>query len=682
MASPLLLLLPTAFLLFVPFLPGDAADLASDEAALLAFRGAVGRSVLSTWNSSAANAPCSWQGVTCESGRVVSLRLPGAGLIGRIPAALGNLTALRTLSLRFNALSGPLPPEISGLAELRNLYLHGNRLTGDIPSFIASMKDLVRLNLAGNQFTGEIPPELNNLTRLGTLYLENNRLTGQIPALDLPNLVQFNVSYNQLNGSIPAKLRSQPAVAFLATGLCGGPLGLCPGEIAPSPSSEGPAAGNAGAGEDNNNSKKKKKLSGGAIAGIAIGAAALLLIALVVLVLLCRGRKDRSSKARAVASEKQMEMAEAAEEERDNGLGKEGRANGNSSAAAPPAVAAAKAATSASSGAKKLVFFGKEGPRPFDLEDLLRASAEVLGKGTFGTAYKAVLESGLTVAVKRLKDVNSPEHEFKEKIEIVGAMDHPNLVPLMAYYFSKDEKLLVYEYMPMGSLSALLHGNRGSGRTPLNWETRTSIALAAAQGIEYIHSKGPSSSHGNIKSSNILLTRSYGARVSDHGLALLVGSNTTTARVAGYRAPEVTDPRKVSQKADIYSFGVLLLELLTGRAPQQAILNDEGIDLPRWVQSVVREEWTAEVFDVELLRYQNVEEDMVQLLQLSIDCVAQYPDKRPPMTEVMIRIDEIRKSSLGSSYRDQQSTPQSIEDDDDRSPGQNDSNGGSKPPTE
>ncbi|WOL14186.1 putative inactive receptor kinase [Canna indica] len=676
MGSPLLLLLPTAFLLFVPFLGGDAADLASDEAALLAFRGAVGRSVLSTWNSSAANAPCSWQGVSCESGRVVSLRLPGAGLIGRIPAALGNLTALRTLSLRFNALSGPLPPEITGLAELRNLYLHGNRLTGDIPNFIASMKDLVRLNLAGNQFTGEILPELSNLTRLGTLYLENNRLTGQIPALDLPNLVQFNVSYNQLNGSIPAKLRSQPASAFLATGLCGGPLGLCPGEIAPS------SAGNAGAGEENNNSKKKKKLSGGAIAGIAIGAAALLLIALVVLVLLCRGRKDRSSKARAVAGEKQMEMAEAAEEERDKGLGKEARANGNSSAAAPAAVAAAKTATSASSGAKKLVFFGREGPRPFDLEDLLRASAEVLGKGTFGTAYKAVLESGLTVAVKRLKDVNLPEHEFKEKVEIVGPMDHPNLVPLMAYYFSKDEKLLVYEYMPMGSLSALLHGNRGSGRTPLNWETRTSIALAAAQGIEYIHSKGPSSSHGNIKSSNILLTRSYGARVSDHGLALLVGSNSATTRVAGYRAPEVTDSRKVSQKADIYSFGVLLLELLTGRAPQQAILNEEGIDLPRWVQSVVREEWTAEVFDVELLRYQSVEEDMVQLLQLAIDCVAQYPDKRPPMTEVVIRIGEIQKSSLDSSYIDKQSTPRSIEDNDDRSPRQNDSNGGSKLPTE
>lgn len=200
-------------------------------------------------------------------------------------------------------------------------------------------------------------------------------------------------------------------------------------------------------------------------------------------------------------------------------------------------------------------------------------------------------------------------------------------------------------------------GNKGSGRTPLNWETRTGIALAAARGLEYIHSTSPSASHGNIKSSNILLTKSYEARVSDHGLALLVGSATPSARVAGYRAPEVTDPRKVSQKADVYSFGVLLLELLTGKAPAQALMNEEGVDLPRWVQSVVREEWTAEVFDVELLRYQNVEEDMVQLLQLAIDCVAHYPDKRPSMPEVVVRIDEIQKSSLSSSYQDQQSNP-------------------------
>lgn len=117
-----------------------------------------------------------------------------------------------------------------------------------------------------------------------------------------------------------------------------------------------------------------------------------------------------------------------------------------------------------------------------------------------------------------------------------------------------------------------------------------------------------------------------------------MGPAMAPTRVDGYRSPEVTDIRKVSQKADVYSFGILLLELLTGKSP---INNEEGVDLPRWVQSVVREEWTSEVFDLELLRYQNVEDDMVQMLQLAIECTAKYPDKRPCMDDVASKIEEI-----------------------------------------
>jgi len=135
--------------------------------------------------------------------------------------------------------------------------------------------------------------------------------------------------------------------------------------------------------------------------------------------------------------------------------------------------------------------------------------------------------------------------------------------------------------------------------------------------------------------------------------------------VAGYRAPEVTDPRKVSQKADVYSFGVLLLELLTGKAPTHALLNEEGVDLPRWVQSVVREEWSSEVFDIELLRYQNSEEEMVQLLQLAVDCVVPYPDNRPSISQVRQRIEELRRSSMKEGTQDQIQQPDFIDDIDD-----------------
>lgn len=101
----------------------------------------------------------------------------------------------------------------------------------------------------------------------------------------------------------------------------------------------------------------------------------------------------------------------------------------------------------------------------------------------------------------------------------------------------------------------------------------------------------------------------------------------------------------------MYSFGVLVLELLTGKPPTHALLNEEGVDLPRWVQSIVKEEWTSEVFDLELLRYQNVEEEMVQMLQLAIDCAAQYPDKRPTMSEVTCRIEELCRSSLREDHQ-------------------------------
>uniref|UniRef100_F6GVA5 Protein kinase domain-containing protein n=2 Tax=Vitis vinifera TaxID=29760 RepID=F6GVA5_VITVI len=171
---------------------------------------------------------------------------------------------------------------------------------------------------------------------------------------------------------------------------------------------------------------------------------------------------------------------------------------------------------------------------------------------------------GVVAAVKRLKDVSISEKEFREKVETAGPIDHENLVPLRANYYSKDEKLIIYGYMPIGSLSALPHGNRGVSMTLPIWEARSGIALGATRGIAYIHSWGSASPHGDIKSSNILLTKSCEGQVSDFGLAHLVGPIAIPNRVVGYCALEATDARKVSKKkVDAYNFGVWLLELLT-----------------------------------------------------------------------------------------------------------------------
>lgn len=512
--------------------------------------------------------------------------------------------------------------------------MQGNRFSGEIPDSLSSLNKLVRLSLANNNLTGKIPESLSKLKRLKTLYLEDNQLTGFLPELKL-QLDLFNVSNNRLSGSIPVSLSLMPETAFWGNKLCGKPLQICPG-IA------------AGTGVLTGGQKKKKKgLSGGAIAGIVIGAVVAFAVILMIIVFVCGNKRSRQTNAVDSSSISKQSGVEIPGVKPIGVTENPGLGSVYSASAAAAAVMASnrnsKAEETNGVGAsKQLVFFGNGiGGKTFDLEDLLRASAEVLGKGTFGTTYKAVLEIGTVVAVKRLKDVTISESEFKEKMETVGAMEHENLVPLRAYYYSREEKLLVYDYMPMGSLSAFLHGNKGAGRTPLNWEMRSAIALGVARGITYLHSQGPDISHGNIKSSNILLSKSHEAHVSDFGLVHLVGPSSALSRASGYRAPEVTDPQRVSQKADVYSFGVLLLELLTGKAPSDTLLNDEGVDLPRWVQSIVKEDWSSEVFDLELLRDQHAEEEMVQLLQLAVDCVAQHPDSRPSMHEVTYRIRQL-----------------------------------------
>ncbi|KAJ4882674.1 putative inactive receptor kinase [Raphanus sativus] len=582
-----------------------ASDLAADRRALIALRDGVhGRPLL--WNLTAP--PCTWGGVQCDAGRVTSLRLPGVGLSGPLPIAIGNLTQLHTVSFRFNSLTGPIPRDFANLTLLRYLYLQGNAFSGEIPSFLFTLPNVVRINLAQNNFSGSIPVNVNSATRLATLYLEENQLTGPIPEIKIP-LQQFNVSSNQLNGSIPGPLSGMPKTAFEGNSLCGKPLAAC------SVTGKG----------------KSDKLSAGAIAGIVIGCVLGLLLLLLILFCLCRSKKKKE--------ENNVESRSIEEAPVPTSSAKETPAVAN---VPPPPVANGDGAPAS----KDLTFFVKSYGQ-FDLDGLLKASAEVLGKGTLGSSYKASFDHGLVVAVKRLRDVVVTEKEFREKMQVLGSVSHVNLVTLIAYYFSRDEKLVVFEYMSRGSLSALLHGNRGSGRSPLNWETRAGIALGAARAISYLHSRDAATSHGNIKSSNILLSESYEAKVSDYCLAPMISAASTPNRIDGYRAPEVTDARRISQKADVYSFGVLILELLTGKSPTHQQLSEEGVDLPRWVSSIIEQQSPSVVFDPELTRYQDDggNENMIRLLKIGISCTAQYPDSRPSMPEVTRLIEEVSRSS-------------------------------------
>lgn len=481
------------------------------------------------------------------------------------------------------------------------------------------MTRLTRLGLSSNNFSGQIPFSVNNLTHLTGLFLQNNNFSGNLPSINPDGLADFNVSNNNLNGSIPDTLAKFPASAFAGNiDLCGGPLKPCNPFFptpAPSPSNSTIVPNPA--------SKKSHKLSKAAIIAISVGSALLLLLLLLCLFFCLRKRQRRRTEK---GPKPVPPTRSAAVPEAGTSSSKDDITGG-----------------SAEAERHKLVFF-EGGGYSFDLEDLLRASAEVLGKGSVGTSYKAVLEEGTTVVVKRLKDVVVTKREFETVMEGLGNIKHENVMPLRAFYYSKDEKLLVYDFMAAGSLSALLHGSRGSGRTPLNWNNRMRIALSAARGLAHLHVAGKVV-HGNIKSSNVLLRPDGDGSISDFGLNPLFGPATSPNRVGGYRAPEVVETRKVTFQSDVYSFGVLLLELLTGKAPNQPSFGEEGIDLPRWVQSVVREEWTAEVFDEELMRYHDNEEEMVQLLQIAMTCVTSLPNQRPSMQELVRMIEDINRGA-------------------------------------
>ncbi|KAK4431645.1 putative inactive receptor kinase [Sesamum alatum] len=292
---------------------------------------------------------------------------------------------------------------------------------------------------------------------------------------------------------------------------------------------------------------------------------------------------------------------------------------------------------------RKLVFVEDANPK-FELEDLLRASAEVLGKGISGTSYKARLENGNTVVVKRLKDVMVTFEVFQQHMNVIGKMRHENVHKPRAYYFSRDEKLVVYDYYEKQSLSDLLHKKGVLGWTPLDWETRLKVAVGAARGIAHIHRQdGEKLVHGNMKSSNIFLDGQRYGIVSDAGLAkLLTPMSWWGMRASDYHAPEVADTRQVSQASDVYSFGILLLELVTGRKSSRTFTDDfDFIPLVNWIQSVVREEWTPEVIDVELLRHSGEEEAMVQVLQIGLECAVNDPKHRPRMPQVVRMLEEI-----------------------------------------
>ncbi|KAF2304134.1 hypothetical protein GH714_027984 [Hevea brasiliensis] len=267
----------------------------------------------------------------------------------------------------------------------------------------------------------------------------------------------------------------------------------------------------------------------------------------------------------------------------------------------------------------------------FGLPDLMKAAAEVLGNGGLGSAYKATMTSGLSVVVKRIREMNMLGRDlFDAEMRRFGRIRHKNILTPLAYHFRKEEKLMVSEHMPKGSLLYVLHGDRGICHAELNWATRLKIIKGIASGLGFLYSEYPTYNlpHGNLKSSNVLLSETYEPLLCDYALDPLTNPNHSAEAMFAYKSPEYIEKRQVSPKSDVYCFGIIILEVVTGKFPSQYLSNNisnamGGTDVVQWVLQATSEGKEQELIDPEIAKNSSKDsvDQMVQLLRIGATCV-------------------------------------------------------------
>ncbi|GKV16733.1 hypothetical protein SLEP1_g27331 [Rubroshorea leprosula] len=663
---------------------------------LLSFKQSMGNPTagcMANWNASDVN-PCSWHGVYCIEAKVVSLTITDEKLYGVLPPVLGSLSALRHLNLKNNnfhgslpvelfaakgllslvlsenSFSGPLPVEIGDLRYLQILDVSQNSFNGSIPSSLINCRKLKLLILRNNSFSGSLPNGLgNSLITLQSLDLSYNNLSGSIP-IDIGNLsslrTRLDLSHNMFNGNIPASLGSLPWAVYIdlsfnnlsgsipqngnlanvgPTAFIGNPL-LC-----------GPPLNNScqhrPLGIQPPHSSGKHGISSLCVAAITV-AGTVVGICLVALLFSYLHKKASACK--------EVQNVGGYRFEEKLMFGKE-------------IFCFSKKGIETLSEKMECRFVPLDLHFNFDLEQLLRASAFLLGKSAIGIVYKVVLNSGSTVVVRRLENGGDQRYkEFQTEVEAIGKIRHPNIVSLRAYCWSADEKLLIYDYIPNGDLAAAIHGKAGTVPfKPLSWPVRVQIMKGIAKGLAFLHEFSPKRYvHGNLKPSNIILGENMEPHISDFGLARLANiiedspafqgeqmtsrtppqnspySFTTinsSANSCYYQAPEASKATKPSQKWDIYSFGVILLEMISGKPPTGQIGSSET-DLVLWIQLSMEERKPLScIVDPFLAHDWSMENSIAATLKIALACIHKSPDRRPTMRNLS---DSLEKLSLSS----------------------------------
>ncbi|XP_004231741.1 nodulation receptor kinase [Solanum lycopersicum] len=292
--------------------------------------------------------------------------------------------------------------------------------------------------------------------------------------------------------------------------------------------------------------------------------------------------------------------------------------------------------------------------RRFHIEELSLATKgfsdkSLIGQGKFGEVYKGLLHDGMLVAIKRRSAV--PSQEFVDEVRYLSSIQHRNLVTLLGYCQENDQQILVYEYIPNGSVSIHLYGGDHVTQEKLEFKHRLSIALGAAKGLAHLHSLSPRLIHKDFKTANVLVDENFIAKVADAGLRNFLGRFEVagpSSRVAAdeiFLAPEVREFRRFSEKSDAYSFGIFLLELVSGHEAMDLLSSELNVNIVEWVENYQESGNISAIIDPRLGN-SFTREGMEEFMQLTVRCVDSSSEKRPTMSYVVMELDRILEKEM------------------------------------
>ncbi|RWR77738.1 putative ATP binding protein [Cinnamomum micranthum f. kanehirae] len=530
------------------------------------------------------------------------LDLSSNGINGSIPEELCNMSRLQFLLLGQNSIRGEIPHEIGNCIRLLKLQLGGNYLTGTIPPEIGKIKNLqIALNLSFNHLYGPVPHELGKLDKLVSLDLSNNQLSGSIPSelKGMLSLIDVNFSNNLLTGQIPnfAPFQKNPSSSFSGNkGLCGDPLNSC-----------GDSFGSGGS----NRHKVSYRIL---LAVIGSGLTVFITVTVVVLLFMMREKKERAAKAASVALD---------------------------GTASPPSITASN-------------IFVENLKQAVDFENAIKATmkdSNKISSGTFSTIYKAVMPSGLILSVKRLKSMDRTvlhhQNKMLRELERLGKLCHDNLLRPIGFVIYEDVALLLHDYFPNGTLAQLLHDGAKAEFEP-DWPRRLSIAIGVAEGIAFLHNVAII--HLDISSSNVFLDANFNPLIGEIEISKLLDPSRGTASISavagsfGYIPPEYAYTMQVTAPGNVYSYGVVLLEILTTRLPVDEAFG-EGLDLVKWVHGApTRGETPEQILDSRLSTVSFAwRKQMLAALKVALLCTDATPAKRPKMKKVVEMLLEVNQ---------------------------------------